>query len=280
MSKPRGGQSKHWAEKARVQSWYSEVKRRCNWSDYMLDNEFAWTEEGQASRVPDDPRPRTFEWIRKASRKPRGLDARWRNMDDLVVAVEQNQLFKGTVALYNADLWNLLQDTAPEIDVVENRIDRLLKANGLIRVPPERVAANELLLNEYGRISFFDRCLVLSLSRMDRLSQIALIWLLFLQTEPPHNSAFRAIVESIADKLLDEFFADYMPARHLDYYASAVGVLLQSRLDLSKRRAVGYGFVETLGTWPIIPMKLLGKLTEDDFISYVQTIDQWVAQKN
>lgn len=262
MGRSRGGQRKHWAEEARVQAWYAEIKRRCNWSDYMLDQEFAWTEEGRKFRSTDN-RPRTFEWIRKAARKPRGIDKRWRSMDELVLAVEQSPQFKGTQALYEAEIWNLLQEVAPAPDAVQDRIDRLSAANRLMRMPVENAfEKGGALANEFELPQLFECCLRISLRRMDRLSGIALVWCLYLQTEPPHNARIRAVVEAIADKLLDHFFADYLPDRYFDYYDDAIGVLFQTRLDLSTRGISGYGFIETLGTWPVVPEDLAGKLTE------------------
>lgn len=262
MAKPRGGQRKHWAEEARVWAWYSEVKRRCKCSDYLLDYEFAWTDEGCKSRS-SDCRPRIFEWIRKSARKPAGRDNRWRSMSELVVAVEQRPLFKGTQALYEAEIWDLLQETAPTLEVVQNRIDRLLQANRLARVPPAKLSAEkDLLLNKFGREPLFNRCLELSLREIERFSGIALVWSLYQQTEPAHNWQIRAVLESIADELLDNFFAYYLPDQHLDFYTDAVRVLQRTRMDLSSRGYGGYASLNTLGTWPVIPQALVGKLTE------------------
>lgn len=261
MVKSRGGQRKHWAEKARVDAWYAEIRRRCDWSDYKLDYEFAWTEEGKLSR-DDDIRPRTFEWIRKAARKPRGIDKRWRGMNDLVSAVDQHRLFRGTGDIYNADVWDLLQETSPTPDSVQERIDRLLTANGLVRVPAERAFENVgQLLSEFGLPTLFDRSLLVSLRRMDRFSSISLVWCLFLLAEPAHNAHIRKVVEVILDHLLDHFFADFFPDDHWDYYDDALGVLFRTRLDLSSRDTSGYGSIETHGTWPVVPKELVGKLT-------------------
>lgn len=263
MGRPRGGQRKHWAEEARVRAWYAEVKRRCDWSDYVLDYEFAWTEDGSRDSRPNDHRPRTFEWIRKAARKPRGLDRRWRGMGELIAAVERNPRFSGTQALYEAEIWDLFQDIKPMPEVVQERIDRLMKANLLVRLPAEKAFKDGgALVSEFGLPSLHDRSIRLCLRQMDRLPGIALVWSLYLQTEPAHNARIRAVVESIADTLLDHFFADFLPDRHLDYYDEAIGALLQTRLDLSSSSISGYGFMEILGTWPVVPEELVGELTE------------------
>ncbi len=266
MKRARGGQKKHWAEQARVQCWYGEVKRRCDWSDYLLDKKFAWTEPDGDDRE-SATRPRTFEWIRKKSRVPRGLDPRWRSMADLVVAVEKNVQLAGTQEFYDAIFWDLLQDTTPSPETVQHQIDKLLATNGLVRVPAERVSAKDShSLASYDEPELFDRCLRLSLHRMNQLSQIALAWLLYIQTEPPHNARFRVAVEAIVDQLLDHFFEDHFPDLHLDYYPEAIGTLCQTRLDLSARNLSGYGYIETIGTWPVIPEELVGKLTENHLI--------------
>ena len=280
MGKPRGGQKKHWAESARVEAWYAEIKRRCGWSDYALNDQFAWR-EGDRGNHTIDTRPKTFEWIRKTSRKPRGLDSRWRNMDELVIAVDSHPYFTGTRALYEADIWNFLQVTTITPSAVQDHIDHLLTTNKLVRVPAEKISTNsDALINMFGRPSLFDNCLQLSLKRMDLFSRIALVWLLHVQTEPPHNASFRAIVESIADELLDRFFARHLPDKHLNYYSNAIGILLQTRLDLSERNIGGYGFIETIGTRPIIPEELLGKLTKEHLAPSVYFLAEYPDETN
>lgn len=270
MVKKRGGQPKHWAEIARVKAWYGEVKRLSGLTDYKLDFEFAWTDIGVELRRQSpsaECRPRTFEWIRKAARKPKGLDPRWRGMTELVQAVDQDSRCGGTQALFEAEIWDLLQETAPTPEAVQRRIDRLLVAHGLVRLPAEKVfEKGGALLLQFGAPSLFDRSLRISLRRMNRFSGIALVWLLYLQTEPVHNAPIRTMVELIADKLLDHFFADYLPDDHFDYYDDAIGTLFKTRLDLSSRGTSGYGYLETIGTWPVVPKELAGKLTEKNLM--------------
>lgn len=264
MARKRGGQRKHWAEQARVWVWYREIKRRCDWSDYQLDQAFAWTEEGQANRSTDH-RPRTFEWIRKSARKPAGRDQRWRNMSALVAAVEQHPLFQGTQALYDAEFWDLLQAPTLTPDNVQMRIDRILGVNGLVRIDPPKVPAIAAMVAKHGNEPVFDRCLRRSLNGMDSLSGMALVWLLYLQTEPAHNWPIRAVIETIADKLLDDFFGGYFPLpAHFEYYTNSVQTLLQARLDMSERQIHGYGYLEVVGIWPILPEELSGSISEND----------------
>ncbi len=264
MKKKRGGQRKHWAEKARVEVWYREIKRRCDWTDYALDQEFAWTDEGKATRSSNDHRPRTFEWIHKSARKPAGRDPRWRGMDDLVAAIDQHPLFQGTQALYMAELWDLLQEQTSTPSIVQMRIDRHLQSNGLVRVDPDTVLRIAGLIAKHGRESVFDRCLMLSLKRMGSMSRLALVWLLYLQTEPSHNWRFRAILETMADKQLDNFFDHYFSLDlHLMYYTDAIHTLQHIRLDMSERPLQGYGYIETIGTWPILPQELIETISAE-----------------
>lgn len=267
MKKKHGGQRKHWAEKARVWVWYREIKRRCNWSDYVLDYEFAWTDEGIPSRSIDH-RPRMFEWIRKVARKPAGQDPRWRDMNSLVTVVDQHPLFYGTRALYQAEFWDVLQEQTSTPSLVQKRVDQLLQAYGLVRINPHNVAEISKLIEKYGREQFFDRSLMLSLKRMDSLSAMALVWLLYLQTEPAHNWRFREILESIADKQLDHFFNHYFSLDfHLTYYTDAIHTLQHIRLDMSERPLYGYGYIETIGTWPILPNELINSISAEQLFS-------------
>lgn len=260
MSKKRGGQPKHWAEEARVWVWYYEIKRRCDWTDYKLDHEFAWTEEGKRTRSSTD-RPRTFEWIRKEARKPAGRDARWRGMSELVASVEQNPLFSGTQRLYEFALWHFLQERTIAPESLCRRLSQLMQNHNLVRVPYESMAPNMgSLTNEFGQAQVFDRCLRLTLGTMDKLSQIELAWLMFQQCEFAHSWEFRKVIEAIADQLLDHFFYDYLPDMHLVFYPDAIDCLLYTRLNMKFDES--YGYLESEGTWPVLPKDLVGDIEE------------------
>lgn len=261
MNKKRGGQRKHWAARARVQAWYAEIKRRCDWSDYKLDYEFAWSESAQGLRDTSE-RPRMFEAIGSAAREPKGLDTRWRGMRDLVDAVGQHPQFAGTQALYEAGFWELFQESSPTPRATQARIDQLLKVHRLVRVPMDDALATGVLIQAHGLPSLYRRCVELSMRQMDRFSRITLAWLLYLQTEPAHSQRFRAEMEAIVDTLLDHFFADFLPEEHWLYYDEAIDALFHTRLDLSSQAISGYGYLETLGTWPVVPQDLVGTLTE------------------
>lgn len=267
MARRRGGQRKHWAELARAWAWYNEVQRRCGWTDYQLDYEFAWREERRPEKA-NDHRPRTFEWLRKSGRKPEGRDPRWRSMKELVEAVERYPGFSGTQSLYEAALWDMMQEDAPRPNQVLKRLDDLLSLHSLIQLPLDRVVDRKRPVpSDFDEASIYDRCLTLALRRMDRYNGITLIWLLYLMTEPAHNWRFRAILESRADEMLDNFFADYLGKNHLMYYSHAVRVLLATRMDLSGQRMGGYGYIETSGRLLVVPADLAGKVTVEHLLS-------------
>jgi hypothetical protein len=272
MAKKRGGQRKHWAELARVGAWYNEVQRRCGWTDYRLNYKFAWR-EGQRPDKSNDQRPRTFEWLRKNGRQPAGRDQRWRSMEELVEAVERYPGFSGTQALYEAKLWDLMQEDVLQPDQVLSRLDNLLSAHSLVHLPLDRAIHREHPLPaEFDEASIYDRCLALALRQMDQYNSIALVWLLYLLTEPAHNWRFRAILESRADEMLDNFFAVHLGDNHLMYYSHAVRTLLAARLDLSEQRTGGYGYIETSGRWLVVPKDLAGRVTVEHLMSAFEII--------
>jgi len=268
IKRQRGRQRNHWAEKARVRAWYCSIKNRCDWSDYGLDYEFAWTEKGKASRTKNDDRPRTFENIRKHLRKPAGRDMRWRGIDEIVMAVDQHPLFQGSREIYISEFWDLLKLTTLTISDVRVKVDKMLDSTGLVRVDTRKSKEFTELIEKHGQEHVFDRCLMLSLKKIDELSAIALTWLLYLQTEPIQNASFRKIILSIADNHLDIYFSrDYTIEDHLAKYTDAVDVLLNFKLDMSKKSIGGYGFLEVYGVWPIIPLEMVGSTLDDDIFS-------------
>ena len=268
VEKKRGGQRKHWAEEARVWVWYCYVKGRCGWSDYVLDYEFAWTEEGKASRSKDDDRPRTFEWIRKCARKPAGRDPRWRDINELVLAVDQDPIFNGTRAVYMSKFWDLLQEQRLTISSVKLEVEQILETNRLVRIDTRKSEFFTKLIDKYGQECVFDRCLELSLNQVDELSGMVLTWLVYLQTEPIHNMHVRKVIESIADNQLDLFFKSYYPNfDYLNNYSKAIDALLNLKLDMSEPNMGGYGFLEIYGVWPIIPLNVITSISEKDLFS-------------
>lgn len=54
------------------------------------------------------------------------------------------------------------------------------------------------------------------------------------------------------------FFGHYFSLDlHLMYYTDAIHTLLHIRLEMSERPLQGYGYNETIGTWPILPQELI-----------------------
>jgi len=260
----RGGQNKHWAERLRVLVWYHEIKRRSGWTDYMLSYEFAWRDEALHLRSSTN-RSWTFEWIRKGGRQVQGRDWRWRNIDEIVTAVDQYSLvnFKGTEKLYRSDLWELIQHEIIAPESLQKRIEECLESNDLVRINPSNHPVISNLLYKYRIDEIFNACLVISLDSMDRLSRIVLLWNLYIQNEPAQNWRVRAILDETADDELDIFFYDALSLddyRH--YYPNVLETLQRSRLDLSEHHMKGYGFIEDIGTWPILPGNLIDPISD------------------
>jgi len=253
-----GRKKKHWAELARSWIWYFEVKKRCGWTDYKLDVEFAWKQDARDGK-PNEDRPRTFECLRRSAQNPTSSYDR-RGMAELVCAVEKNPLFQGTQVMYEADFWNLAQGISLHPDNVDATICRLLDANDLVRADACFETKIVHVMDEYGLPVIYDRCLRLSLNRIDNFSQISLLWGSYLLSEPSSNWKIRDVIKIIADQWFDNFFAKYLPEKHGHFYPDALHSLQSSRLDLSKLSGVGYGYFETLGNQIIIPKVLLGKL--------------------
>lgn len=273
MMRTRGGQRKHWAEKARVWCWYGDIQRRCGWSDYVLNYEFAWREEEIGSRS-NESRPRIFEWIRKKARKPKGLDKRWRNMTELVAAVDEDPKFNGTRELYESVIWDMFQETTQTPEVIQQRLTHLLHENRLVQVDPSIISAPEKdLLQKYGETGLFDRCLELTLRYLDAHIGIALLWSLYALSEPTHCWPIRERIEAIADRLINLFFLNYFTeyGKAMTYYGFAVVALQQTKLDLSARPLTGYGYLQDRAHWPVLPKEFVGNITEDD-LSLLQVI--------
>lgn len=264
MKRKRGGQKKHWAEIARIQMWYGQVKQR-GWPDYRLNQEFAWADADQPRTT--DTRPRIFEWIRKKSRAPEGRDQRWRSMLELVAAVDRHPEFQGTKIVFEAEMWDLLQEANPAADVVQSRIDRILASNKLVRLPMDKIGldGNSLVI-KLGERLFYHGCLRLTLSRINRFEQIALCWLLYLQTESPHHAIMREVLLEMLDGLLDIFCCEFFRSSYDLYYERSLDALLATKLNLMPRPMTAYRQLEIAGECAIIPEKFTGVVTLEHFI--------------
>jgi hypothetical protein len=260
----KGGQYKHWAEEARVWIWYRAIKLNCDLSDYALDKLFAWTENGQGDKSTDE-RPRTFEWLRKKARKPRGIKNKWRTMDNLVATVNQDKRFYGTKDLYYSDLWKLLQKNTHCLKEVQLQFDELINKYKLIRVDSDSYQVLTNLCIKYGKQSVFDRCLRISLRQMNSISAICLVWIIGLMARSPQTNYIREIAELTLDKRLDDFFGVYFNGEklHLQYYTDAIEVFLNSKIESISNGTVGYGYVEVKNEWIILPHQVIDNLSEE-----------------
>ncbi len=263
FKKKRGGQPKRWSEEARVLIWYRYIKSKCDLSDYCLDKLFAWTENAQVEISTDD-RPRTFEWIRKKARKPRGIKNKWRTMDHLVDAVDQDERFHGSKTLYHSYFWTLLQKSTQSIKEISSQFEGLLQKYQLVRINPDISPVLCVLFDKYGKQSVFDRCLSLSIKQMDQISGITLVWLINLMARSPQTHYIRETTEYIFDKNVDDFFGMYFRDKlHFAYYTNAIEIFINAKIDGLSADVAGYGYTEVMCEWPTLPRNMIEELSEN-----------------
>lgn len=251
--KKRGGQPKHWSERAQVQVWYREIKSRCNLSDHELDKLFAWVESSQNLQTSDD-RPRTFEFIGKYARKPRGIPGKWRPMDCLVDAVDKDPRFVGAKYLYESYFWVLLSKEKHDLKELLKEFNKLIHESQLRVIDPGK--SNEIceMIQKYGREVTFDRCLRFSIQRMNILSGITVTWMLKLIARSPRTNYVRNIAELIIDRQICNFFELYFGVGpHFDYYQDSMEAFIYSGIESRSAQFGGYGFAEEKVEWLIIP---------------------------
>lgn len=270
MPRPQGRPRKHWAQEARVYAWYSEIQRRCGWSNYELDYQFAWRDEHRPESRSTVDRPRIFDWIQKEGREPKGRDDRWRSLSELVIAVDQHPLFVGTRVLYESPIWDIFQEDAPRPDIVMGRVLKVMANNNLVHVHPDKLFAPGERFQDINEVTIFDRCVEISLREMSLIAGIEMVWSLHLLTEPTHKRQFRERLEFIIDRLLEHFFLDYFQdgALHL-FYSFAIGTLQHSKLDFSERKHAGYGAIDMITDYPIAPKHVVEKMTVKKLLSVV-----------
>ncbi len=269
MKKKRGGQNKHWAEKAKVWSWYREIRSRCDLSNHQLDYFFAWKEEAQPERTPDD-RPRSFEFIENLARQSTRRDKkRLRDINEIVCAVgaDRDFGFDGTKEIYFAQIWELFQKETIAPADLKKRMDEVLQENGLVRVDPLKPSPIAEMVAKFGNPKVFNACLSAALLTMDSFSRMALVWLLYLQTEPPSLWQYRAELLRLADGMFDNFFHHYFSEDlYLTYYSAALNALQSARLDTEGDTFNwAYQDFETTGSWPIFPRDMVDSVAEGDF---------------
>jgi hypothetical protein len=84
---------------------------------------------------------------------------------------------------------------------------------------------------------------------------------LYLEAEPVSNHDVRAMLLTVVDKLLDDFFRQIMPDRPFDPYRKALATLQQTRLDLSGHEISSYGKSEADSRLAILPSDHVGVCT-------------------
>lgn len=259
MSNKSGRKPKHWAERARVSAWYMEVKKR-RWSDYKLNQEFALTEEEKAKRAKDREPVRTFDSIRRWGRQPlRGMH--WRSEHDLIKAVDEHPLFRGTEKLYQAAIWDLFQEEKTSGDVIAGRIAQIFQQYSLMRVDPTEFEELANAYFEIGPKKLFHQWLVASLQEVEYWDRIVLMWSLFQQAIQSCSWDVCDVLEKDIDCWIDVFFSTRFSKKEYDhFYTEAMHALLNWRaLDRSVDDTLGELKFEV--SWPILPIRFAEKLT-------------------
>lgn len=266
----RGRPQRHWAEYLRVAIWYREIKSQSGWSDYVLDNQFAWTELGQEKRDEEGKlsttnRPKVFEGIRKTGKRPTGRNKnnRLRSMSEIVEAIDGHELFINTKAMYQAKLWDLLQLEFIPTSTLKNEIEKKFTAFNLIHVDHESFLGLANLVDEYGHLAVYDRCLRVSLRRLGKLAAIELACYLYVRAE--HAPQIRGVIESILDNKIENLFTSYFPdLEALGYAEDSIKALRSIRLRAGE---YGYGYPEAIVNWPILPKELASSITSDQLFA-------------
>lgn len=235
-----------------------------------MNFQFAWRDGQRPESRSTEDRPRIFDWIQKEGREPKGRDNRWRSLSELVIAVDQHPLFAGTRALYESPIWDIFQEATPRPDIVIGRVLKVMADNNLVHVRPDKLFAPGERFQDLSEVTIFDRCLEISLREISLIAGIELVWSLHLLTDPTYKRQFRERIESIVDQLLERFFIVYFQegAFH-PYYGFAVETLQRAKLDLSERTHVGWGKIDMVTDWPIVPQARIGNLTENELLSIV-----------
>lgn len=264
--------------------WYQEVKRQSGWSDYRLNAEFAWTEYGKnliqqsqlsGNEIDTTHRPRIFEWLRKTGKKPAGRDIKWRNMEQIVEAVDF--YFNGTKHLYYTKLWDFLQVERISPASIKTEVEELLKESNLVRFNHIHSSVLDELVDKYGFTPVFDRCLRLSLRCMSQLSAIELVWYLYLLAESVDE--IRKAIEKIADTRLEAFFSIYYPeTKALQYSQDSIHQLRITRLDLGLMLGQ-YDALDMLARQMILPKELAHSITEGHLFHSIESLG-WSTSVN
>jgi hypothetical protein len=270
MTKKRGRPQTHWAENARLWAWYWMI-RDSGISDYELDLEFAWAKKSGETCDPSE-RPQVFENIRKLGFKPAGGENR-KSITEIVLAIEGNERFTGSRAIYEAELWDLFQNESPIAEHWTEQFENYLTRNSLIQISPFEGHLSGLSL-KVGTIKFFERCLALSLRDMDLIDRVTLLWMLFQQTQAARTWEIRSLLESKLDQDLERFFHIYLAKQDpQEFYFLATRAMFNIRL-VSKRPSY-LQYVGKRSEWFILPCGKLNSLTEDDFQGGFRSWSGW-----
>jgi len=261
MTKNRGGQPKPWFEILRISYWYKEVIHRSGCTNRELDDQFAWVNESERL-LSSASQPRMFELIQKKTQIPTGVDPSFRNMDQLLDAMELDPRFTGLKEIYESIFWSLLDKKVTDSQNILKQINLLMDEYGLVRLLPEEVIEKgqyPALINKYGAAYVFEKCLTKSTSSMSTVDCISFKWLLFLLNESSSNWGARQHLESELDREIDLFTYFWFSEKHFDYYQKIIASLLTTKVDISK-----YGvYPADMGSqamWPIVTKDLIGKI--------------------
>ena len=262
-----GRPEKAWQQKLRVMVWYGLVISAARCSNQDLDDQFAWV-EGKDRFANSTDQPKIFEFIQKRQQVPSGHGGRFRNMEQLLEVMELDPRFAGVTEVYNSIFWDLLQSKITKPDDVIEQINLLMKRYSLERHPLEKMTSTkEVRLDIQSRFSttyIYDKCLNKSLIDMQFISQFSLMWLLYIQNEPSHNSKIRAMLVEKLDHMISNFFDSWSFGALEGMYPKVIQSLLKSKLDMSDLEAYP-GKLEVEGLWPILPKDLVGKIDVNFF---------------
>ena len=125
-----GRPAKAAVEHLRVRVWYLAVKTRKSWSDYRLDQEFAWENDRNERKGAD--RLRVFETIRRRSVSP-SSGRHPKRQFDLIAKVDAHPDFAGTSAIYFSPFWTLLQGSFMELPEIHEFTKEQLMRCGIHR---------------------------------------------------------------------------------------------------------------------------------------------------
>ncbi|MFZ6780420.1 hypothetical protein ACO0LD_26620 [Undibacterium sp. Ji83W] len=128
--KAKGSPKKDLVERLRVTLWYLDVKQRRGWSDYRLDQEFAWVTDRDLRSGSD--RLRVFETVRRRRVVPSSGD-RLKRSFDLISRVDSHADFAGTEELFNSPFWSLLKGDPMDLPEAKEFVSHLLPKHKLHR---------------------------------------------------------------------------------------------------------------------------------------------------